>query len=86
MSDEPDYVVDISSLKESESAGSQAEASGSPRALRWIGIFFECCSVYSRIYRNREGTAYMGFCPRCQRPAKVKVGAGGTNARLFRAT
>ncbi|MCL2329972.1 MAG: hypothetical protein FWC56_01565, partial [Phycisphaerae bacterium] len=51
----------------------------------WIGIQFECCSIYTRIYRNRSGTAYEGRCPRCSRPIRLRVGPGGTNSRMFRA-
>ena len=52
---------------------------------KFIGIYFECCNVYSRIYKNKEGTHYTGRCPRCMRAVKVGIGEGGTNARFFRA-
>ena len=31
----------------------------------FIGIVFKCCKVYSRVYLNKEKTAYVGVCPRC---------------------
>lgn len=52
---------------------------------KYLGIMFNCCNVYSRIYKNKEGTAYVGRCPKCMRNIKVPVGEGGTNQRFFNA-
>lgn len=52
---------------------------------KYLGIMFECCNVYARIYKNKEGTAYVGRCPKCMRSVNVKIGDGGTNTRFFRA-
>ena len=51
---------------------------------KFLGILFECCGVYGRIYQNKEGTAYVGRCPKCMRNIKVAIGKGGTNQRFFR--
>ncbi len=51
----------------------------------FLGIMFNCCSVYSRIYKNKEGTAYIGRCPKCMRMIRIPVGKGGTDNRFFNA-
>ena len=51
----------------------------------WIAVTWKCCSVYSRIYRNRAGTCYEGRCPKCGKAVKARVGPGGTDNRFFQA-
>ena len=50
----------------------------------FLGIWFDCCHVYGRLYKNQMGTAYVGRCPKCLRPVNVKIGGEGTNRRFFR--
>ncbi len=52
---------------------------------KFIGIMFECCNVYARIYKNAQGTHYTGACPRCMRRVNIKIGEGGTEQRFFNA-
>ncbi|HOB76753.1 MAG TPA: hypothetical protein PKG54_19755 [Phycisphaerae bacterium] len=85
MSEDEAYILDVSGLAD----GSDDDVSNSreqPAGRPWIGMQFECCGVYIRIYRNQAGTAYEGHCPRCGRPVHIRVGPGGTSHRMFRAT
>ena len=52
---------------------------------KFLGILFECCNVYRRVYMNKELNAYEGRCPMCYRRVRVIVGAEGTDARFFTA-
>jgi len=56
-----------------------------PKERPWISIYFKCCRVYQRVYRNRDGTAYVGWCPKCARKAVVKISPYGTESRYFEA-
>jgi hypothetical protein len=50
---------------------------------KFVGVKFECCATYARIYLNREQTAYVGNCPRCAKQLRLRVGPGGTDSRFF---
>jgi hypothetical protein len=80
MPEEPDYILDLSGCE----TPSASDADDQTRP--WIGVNFDCCGVYARIYRNREGTLYIGRCPRCLAKVEVRVGRGGTDQRIFRAS
>jgi len=51
----------------------------------YIGMLFRCCHVYLRLYLNKAGTAYVGFCPKCGRKAEIRVAPGGSKARFWTA-
>jgi hypothetical protein len=54
-------------------------------ARRFVGVHFTCCDVYTRVYVNRDETAYEGKCPKCARAVRLEIGPGGTDARFFTA-
>ncbi len=51
----------------------------------FIGIKFDCCNVYNRVYMNKEKMAYEGRCPRCLRKISVKISKDGVSTRFFSA-
>lgn len=53
---------------------------------KWVGVHFDCCGIYVRIYRRPEEGTYVGRCPRCGRAVRLRVGPGGTASRFFRAS
>ncbi|MGD9692869.1 MAG: hypothetical protein AB7G17_05270 [Phycisphaerales bacterium] len=55
------------------------------KATPFLSIWFRCCHVYARIYRNRDHSAYEGRCPRCGAPVRARIGLGGTAQRIFEA-
>ena len=80
MDQRPPYHLEVEGLEES---GADELCQVSIRDRPWVGIHFDCCFVYTRIYRNASGTAYAGRCPRCMRKVSLRVGPGGTDARFF---
>jgi len=62
------------------------EKAGSPSIRRkYIGILFECCGVYARVYINEKKKAYIGWCPKCTHRIEIKIDKGGTDSRFFKA-
>ena len=65
-------------------AKEQPEPEDKPGSKRYLGVKFICGSAYLRIYRNDEGTAYVGRCPSCLKEVIIKIGEGGTDGRFFK--
>jgi len=65
-----------------KSTGEKVEFPSTRR--KYIGILFECCGVYARVYINKEKKAYVGWCPKCAHTIKVKIDKSGTNSRFFK--
>jgi len=81
MDEQPPYTLETDGPDAARGRGGAQGAGLQGRP--WVGIRFDCCGVYARVYRNREGTAYRGRCPRCLRAITLMVGPGGTDARFF---
>lgn len=77
MASDAGYQVEISGLPSTDPAPADLQ----PRA--WVGVRFDCCGVYTRIYKNADGTGYVGRCPKCGRNVRLRVGPGGTSSRFF---
>jgi hypothetical protein len=63
------------------SGGGPQPAAGRP----YLGIYFECCHVYARVYRRPDRNAYVARCPRCLRAARIRVGPDGSQKKFFTA-
>jgi hypothetical protein len=72
-------------LTDGTAVDGQNEPRGSSSGRRFVGVHFVCCDVYTRVYINRDATAYEGNCPRCAKRVRLRIGPGGTDARFFTA-
>lgn len=64
----------------------QISSAPDPRTAQgrpWLGVHFLCANMYTRVYRNHQGSAYVANCPRCGKAVRFRVGAGGTQGRFF---
>jgi len=48
-----------------------------------LGIVFKCCRIYSRIYLNKKGDAFVGWCPKCAAKMEVRVSPIGSTSKFF---
>ena len=79
-----DYLLDIDGMSPDDNV-EDINVSSAFKGRPWLMVYWECCHTYSRVYRNQEGTMYIGHCPKCLKRVRAKVGPDGTSKRLFRA-
>ena len=58
---------------------------GPPAAKKqvFLSLYFSCANAYGRAYKQRDGTCYMGRCPKCGKTVDFPIGEGGTSQRMF---
>jgi hypothetical protein len=49
----------------------------------FVGVTFKCCRVYARIYINKAGDAYIGWCPKCASKMEVRISNAGSKSKFF---
>jgi len=71
-------------MNDRPSPQNNSNQTGQRQPKPFLGINFVNCGTYGRIYRNARGDAYVGHCPRCMHPVRVKIGPAGTGHRFFK--
>jgi hypothetical protein len=72
-------------LSSDVASGDKMDSEAGVNGRRFVGVRFTCCDVYTRVYVNRDETAYEGNCPKCAKRVQLHIGPGGTDARFFTA-
>ena len=75
---------DASSEPNSRS-GDNTKRDGSGQKRRFLGVRFDCCRTYGRVYINHQQTAFVGHCPRCGKQVHFKISPDGVDAQFFSA-
>ncbi|MCC5833691.1 MAG: hypothetical protein JJU20_03070 [Opitutales bacterium] len=52
----------------------------------FLGVHYTTCATYGRLYKNDEGNAYEGRCPRCGHFFRVRIAPGGASTRSCQAS
>ena len=68
---------------EEDTGPDRPENDKSGKKREFVGVFWECCKVYSRVYLNARKTAFVGWCPKCGRRTQLNVSPTGTKSRFF---
>lgn len=65
-----------------ENKSSKERGNKSPK--RFLSLYWECCHVFSRVYKSDDGKSYQGNCPKCRIGISVPIGPDGTTRRCFK--
>jgi len=84
LTSEPNYTTRTTEAASRTETQVRDSASLTDRK-KYVGVRFQCCGIYQRIYVNKDGTAYEGRCPKCTKPVRLRIGEGGTTNRFFEA-
>lgn len=49
----------------------------------FLGVYFSRCKIYGRLYPGRDDLYFVGNCPRCGFPVKIKRGKEGVKAHIL---
>ena len=81
---DPRDILELNGILIASQKNDRIECDSASRA-KFLSVWYRCCNVYGRMYRNHAQTAYQGRCPRCGAPVQARIGPGGTNRRMFEA-
>jgi len=77
--------LDVTNEPEFGQPKPNADAEPARKPRPFLGVKFDCCGIYSRIYQNKDGTHYLGNCPKCAKQIRIRIGYGGSSNRFFTA-
>lgn len=80
---DPPDTVEIAGMRPSEDQTHRTKVGQDSPRSRFLSVWFRCCHVYGRIYRNTDQTAYEGRCPKCGVTVRALIGPNGTARRAF---
>jgi hypothetical protein len=78
MDGDPRDIVELST-----SPNVAGEPRPAARKQAFLSLYFACAHAYGRAYKQRDGSCYMGRCPKCGKTVDFPIGEGGTSRRMF---
>jgi hypothetical protein len=81
----PSQVIDIRLTADGVEKCAGADKRGREAERPWIGVHFECCGIYARVYRDVSADRYESRCPKCAAPITIRVSPDGVSTNIVRA-